>query len=120
MYILICDDMHDDGFKLEQAIKVSGIGAKCCYFDKGSDALSYIKTGAKVDVCFLDIVMPEMSGIELARQIRKMETDKGMKAHAIVFLTTSNEFASESFEVKAFTYLLKPPAPQRWQVSFRK
>ena len=31
----------------------------------------------------------------------------------IVFLTTSNEFASESFEVKAFSYLLKPPEPQK-------
>ena len=113
MNILICDDICDDGFKLEQAIKASHIEANCCFFDKGLDALSHIKTGTKVDVCFLDIVMPGMNGIELARQIRKMEDDKGMKACEIVFLTASNEFASESFEVKAFSYLLKPLEQQK-------
>jgi len=113
MNILICDDMRDDGLKLGQAIKASDIGANCCYFDRGPDALSHIKAGAKVDVCFLDIVMPEMNGIELARKIREMEVDKGMKACEIVFLTAHNEFASESFEVKAFSYLLKPPDPQK-------
>ena len=113
MNILICDDICNDGFKLEQAIKASHIEANCCYFDKGLDALSHIKTGTKVDVCFLDIVMPEMNGIELARQIRKTEDDKGMKSCEIVFLTTSNGFASESFEVKAFSYLLKPLEQQK-------
>ena len=113
MNVLICDDISNDGLKLEQAIKAFDIEASCWYFDKGSDALSHIQTGAKVDVCFLDIVMPEMNGIELARQIRKVETDKGMQASEIVFLTTSNEFASESFELKAFSYILKPPEPQK-------
>jgi len=111
--ILICDDMRDDGFKLEQAIKTSGIEANCCYFDKGAEALSYIKKSAKADVCFLDIIMPEMTGIELARQIRRTETAQEAKACEIVFCTTSNEYASESFDVKAFSYLLKPPTPQK-------
>jgi len=108
--------MRGDGFQLGQAInasRASGIEANCCHFDKGLDVLSHMKTGVKVDVCFLDIVMPEMNGIELAKQIREMEAVKGMKACEIVFLTTSNEFASESFEVKAFSYLLKPPDPQK-------
>ena len=105
--------MRDDGFKLEQAIRASGIKANCRYFDKGADTLSHIKASAKVDVCFLDIVMPEMNGIELARQIRKVEADRGIKTCAIVFLTTANELVSESFEAKAFSYLLKPPEPQK-------
>ena len=113
MDILICDDKHDDGQRLQEAIRVSGIEARCCYFDKGADALSHIETGAKADVCFLDIIMPEMTGIELARHIRRMESSGGAKAREIVFLTTSNEYASESFEVDAFSYLLKPPEPQK-------
>ena len=52
-------------FKLEQAIKASGIKANCRCFDKGADTLSHIKAGAKMDAYFLDIVMPEMNGIEL-------------------------------------------------------
>jgi len=113
MNILICDDMRDDGLKLRQAIEASGIEAGCRYFDRGDDALSHIKAGAKVDLCFLDIIMPGMSGIELARQIRKTEKDGGAKPCEIAFLTTSNEYASESFEVKAFSYLLKPPDPEK-------
>jgi len=113
MDILICDDMQDDGLKLQQAIKVSGIPANCCYFEKGADALAHIRTNAKVDLCFLDIIMPEMTGIELARNIRKMEHAEGKKACDIVFLTASNDFACESFEVNAFSYLLKPPEPQK-------
>ena len=113
MNILICDDMPDDGSRLEQAIKASGIAADCRYFDNGADALSHIKAGEKVDVCFLDIVMPEMSGIEIARQIRKMEAGNGIQTCDIVFFTSSNDFASESFEVKAFAYLLKPAEPRK-------
>jgi len=113
MNILICDDMYDDGLKLRQAIEASGIEAGCSYFDKGVDALSHIKTGAKVDLCFLDIIMPGMSGIELAMQIRETEKIERTRPCEIVFLTTSNEYASESFAVKAFSYLLKPPVPKK-------
>jgi len=111
MNVLICDDMHDEG--LELAIMSSGIRVNCHYFDRPSDALSHIKTGARVDVCFLGIIMLEMNGIELARQIRKMELEKKADAREIVFVSASNEYAVESFEVKAFSYLLKPPAPEK-------
>jgi len=113
MDIIICDDMHDEGLKLRQAIEASGIKADCCYFDKGADALSHIKTGAKVDLCFLDIIMPGMTGIELAKLIRKTEKAAGTKPCEIVFLTNSNEYASESFAVNAFSYILKPLDPQK-------
>jgi len=111
MNTLICDDIRDEG--LELAIMASGAVAKCHYFDKPSGALSHIKTGARVDVCFLDIIMPGMTGIDLARQIRKMERAEKLEPREIVFVSASNEYAAESFEVKAFSYLLKPTAPQK-------
>jgi len=111
MNVLICDDTHDHG--LELAIKSSVPYTRCHYFDRPSDALSHIKRGARVDVCFLGIIMLEMNGIELARKIRKMEIDKKAEAREIVFVSDSNEYAVESFEVKAFSYLLKPPEPAR-------
>jgi len=111
MNVLICDDIRDEG--LELAITSSGIRTNCQYFDRASGALSHIKTGARVDVCFLDIVMPEMTGIELARQIRKLENTNGTEAREIIFVSASNDYACESFEVKAFSYLLKPPAPRK-------
>ena len=72
-------------------------------FSSGSAALEFFESGAAVDIAFLDIIMPEMSGIQFAGKLR----DKGYKGY-IVFLTTVNDFASESFMVGAFSYLLKP------------
>ena len=47
--------------------------------------------------------MEKLTGVDAAREIRKK--DKKVK---IVFITTSNEFASESYEVRAEDYLIKP------------
>ena len=57
----------------------------------------------RFDIYLLDIIMPGLSGVELAREIRNFD-----KAAAIVFLTTSPEFAVESYTVKATNYLMKP------------
>lgn len=55
------------------------------------------------DVYLLDILMPNMSGIELAQKIRK----RGERAQ-ILFLTSSREYGIEAVGVKAAGYLLKP------------
>ena len=71
-------------------------------FDNG-DSLIKAHTKTPYDIIFLDIVMPLFNGIELAREIRQQ--DKNVK---IVFLTTSADYALESYSVKAHNYLLKP------------
>ena len=55
------------------------------------------------DLILLDIYMEEMLGVDVARKVR--ETDNDVR---IVFCTTSNEFASESYDVGANYYLQKP------------
>lgn len=60
------------------------------------------------DILLLDIVMPLLNGIDCAREIRF--SDKTVK---IIFLTSSSEFALESYSVKASDYLLKPVQPSR-------
>lgn len=64
--------------------------------------LDTITSGKRYDVLFLDIMMPEMDGISLARELR--ELDEGM---LIVFITSKIEFMQTGYEVKAFRYLLK-------------
>lgn len=59
-----------------------------------------------VDVVFLDIQMPDLTGIELARVIEKAAS--GAQAPRIVFTTAFNHFALEGFRVDALDYLLKP------------
>ncbi|MBR3597786.1 MAG: response regulator transcription factor [Clostridia bacterium] len=71
-------------------------------FDNGDELISAHKT-SPFDIILLDILMPLINGIETAREIR--QNDKNTK---IVFLTSSPEFAVESYTVKADNYLLKP------------
>lgn len=54
---------------------------------------------------FLDIHMPRINGIEIARAIREMNKPYPPK---IIFTTAYNQFAVESYEVEALDYLLKP------------
>lgn len=57
----------------------------------------------RYDLVFLDIYMPGMLGIEVAKAIRKKDDQT-----AIIFLTTSPDFALDAFELEAIHYLLKP------------
>ena len=57
------------------------------------------------DVCFLDVHMPGLSGVEAARYI-------GCRAH-LVFVTAFDEYALQAFEQGALDYLVKPVEPVR-------
>lgn len=86
----------------------------CEYFDGNTsmqtytDAqklLSHIEWGGKdlYDLYILDVLMPEISGIELGRKLRTMGVES-----PIIYLSKSKDFAVESYDVKAFYYLIKP------------
>lgn len=65
--------------------------------------LETIRSGKKeYDVVFLDIMMPELDGISLARELHEINEDM-----IIVFVTSKIEFIQTGYEVKAFRYLLK-------------
>jgi DNA-binding LytR/AlgR family response regulator len=57
------------------------------------------------DVCFLDVQMPGLSGVDAARQI-------GARAH-IVFVTAFDQYALKAFEQGVLDYLVKPVEPDR-------
>ena len=63
------------------------------------EAFNYI-SNHNIDLVFLDINMPEISGISFAKSI-----NKNMK---IIFTTAYRDYAVEGFELKAVDYLLKP------------
>jgi len=108
MNILICEDMKYEADLLADFIAESGFEVNVAIYNNARDALAYVRSGADLDVCFLDILMPGMTGIELAEELR----EGGFKGF-IVFLTGSNSYAPESYRVKAFDYLIKPAAPGR-------
>lgn len=71
-------------------------------FCSGLEFLARWKEGS-YDVIVLDIFMGGMTGVEVAKQIRRTDVDV-----KLVFCSHSNEFATESYEVNAQYYLLKP------------
>ena len=68
-----------------------------------------------VDVVLLDIRMPGMDGIEVARHVQKMAN-----APAIVFTTAYDAYAVKAFELNAIDYLLKPIRRERLAAALKK
>lgn len=77
------------------------------YFESSVELASTLRF-EKFDIYILDIIMPVMDGLALAKEIRTFD-----KAAPIIFLTASPEFAVDSYTVKAFNYLLKPVVKER-------
>ncbi|MDP4097638.1 response regulator [Paenibacillus sp. P96] len=61
-----------------------------------------------VDVIFLDIGLPGMNGIELAKEIKRKRPGV-----SIVFVTAFNDYAVQAFELEALDYVVKPVSVQR-------
>ncbi len=72
-------------------------------FSNGDSLIEILEKGESFDIIFLDIMMPYVNGIEVAKEIRLNDS-----VSKIIFLTSSSEFAVESYSVNAFHYLLKP------------
>lgn len=70
----------------------------------GRDALQRFET-LRPDVCFLDVRMPGLSGVEVARRIQR-------RAH-VVFVTAYDDYAVQAFDTGAVDYLVKPVMPER-------
>lgn len=108
MKIAVVDDeiqMYED---LRSDLKeLLGELTEITYFSSGESFLAAWKAGS-FDLIILDIFMADLTGLEVAREVRRSDPDV-----RIAFSTTSNEFASESYEVNACYYLLKPFGRER-------
>lgn len=62
----------------------------------------------KPDIMFLDIQMPQMSGIDVAKELMKEED-----IPIVIFVTAYDQFALEAFDVNAVDYLLKPISEEK-------
>lgn len=74
-------------------------------FENPADAIGFLKEHS-VDVVFLDISMPEMSGFDFLEALPSVDFE-------IVFVTAYEEFALAAFDFYALDYLVKPVAPEK-------
>ena len=103
--IAICDDnkpMLDFlKEKIDDILENNGIANEISEFQSGQD---FLECHAKktFDVVFLDIVMPEPDGFEVAKQVRKISYDT-----YIIFITTESSLVYESFDFQPFYFIPK-------------
>jgi DNA-binding LytR/AlgR family response regulator len=105
---IVCDDEPRLAESLARELKtlwpaldIVGIGAS------GGEAISLIAEH-EPDIAFLDIRMPGLSGIDVARHVAESEA-----APRIVFVTAYDEHAIEAFAARAVDYILKPVKSER-------
>jgi len=106
--IAICDDealcrAEVLAIAKEYSERYTGQHIEFVPFSNAEDLLEAAKKIGGFDVYLLDIVMPFMNGIELGVELRKRGYDG-----KIIYLSSSEEYAIESFKAKPFHYILKP------------
>ena len=107
--IAICDDRAEQRELLRRATKDYFASHNSDYrieitdFSSPLDFLDSLPKGGSFDIVLLDICMPGLNGIDVAREIRQRKD-----ATEIIFLTTSSEFAIDAFHLKAAHYVVKP------------
>lgn len=107
--IAVCDDTiadlsniisFIDDYKSKQMDKNSILYTA---FQNAADLIAAMESGQEYDLMLLDIMMPFVTGMSAAKEIRQFDQDV-----KIIFMTSSPEFAVDSYSVGAFYYLLKP------------
>lgn len=109
MRIAICDDNISDLTNIVSIVtdyiyaKRNQLEIEYVTFQNAMDLIMLIEKGQRFDLLLLDILMPYISGMDAAKEIRQY--DQNVK---IIFSTSSPEFAVDSYVVDAFYYAIKP------------
>lgn len=115
--IAFCDDNPKELSNLNHYMTQYNLdrNLNCDYdvFSNGLDLIAAIDNGKDYNLYVLDIIMPGLTGMDLAKEIRIRN-----KHAVILFLTSSPEFALESYTVKAHNYVLKPIAQSQFYSIF--
>ncbi|MEN8259258.1 MAG: LytTR family DNA-binding domain-containing protein [Pseudomonadota bacterium] len=115
MKLLIADDERLARKRLVSLIEEIGAdSAVVVEAENGAEALR-LWFAEKSDVVLLDIRMPVMNGIEVARVLARMDNPP-----AVIFTTAYDEYALQAFDASAIDYLLKPIRRERLQEALGK
>ena len=106
MHIAVCDDNIDElsriAFLLENYCRDRQSSITYESFQSAIELLETMRL-RQFNLLLLDILMPGITGIDAAKEIRRSDSEI-----PIIFLTSSREFAVESYRVNAEDYIMKP------------
>ena len=105
MRIAVCDDNPKELERIKGCFcRIQGYDLVCSYFDSTSTVMEILKTeNSPYDLYILDIEMPGMNGLKLAKSIR----EKDSRA-LFVFLTSYTRYMKDVFDVVTFDFIEKP------------
>lgn len=103
MRILVVDDESHALNDLSNCIKDIQPTAEVYPFVRSDEALKFVQTGGQPDVAFLDIHMPVIGGIELAKELKKV-----LPKLNIIFCTAYSQYTVEAIRLHASGYVNKP------------
>lgn len=112
MRCLIVDDNQMARMAMKQLVsqvQMLELVAEC---SDAMEAYNYLNSG-QIDLLFLDIEMPGMTGIELTKKLRN-------KKPLIIFTTAKPEYAVEAFELNVVDYIIKPVSGARFLQAVEK
>lgn len=95
-------------------MKKLGINYELKEYIKSRELLADIERGQSADAYLLDVEMPRMSGLEVARRIRQDYLDT-----LIIYITNYVEYAVEAFEVNAYRYIPKSMLEEKLPEAYR-
>jgi DNA-binding NtrC family response regulator len=101
--ILVVDDDQSVNAIFDYVLKQAGYSTLCAL--SGKDALDIITSDKKVDLMFLDLKLPDISGLELFKKIQEV------RPNLLVILITGyliNDTLKEAFELGAYGVIYKP------------
>lgn len=109
--ICICDDSSEERAFVNALVREwaqqSGTDVSVCEFPT-AEAFLFEYEDLVPDLVLLDIEMPGMNGVALAKRLRERN-----KLIQIIFITGFSEYIAEGYEVAALHYLLKPVSPEK-------
>ncbi len=116
MKIAICDDNLTIRKELFQLIQKQLLEVDIVEYQSGEEL---INTKESFDIYFLDIKMGKISGMDIAKHIRKQEEISRQKS-IIIFVTGYQEYMEAAFDVNAFHYLIKPIDVEKFSKVFSR
>lgn len=111
MNIAIVDDLSYENDKLKNILnEYAAINKFALKTDEYNDGESFLNNYSPYayTIVFLDIFMDGLSGVDIAKMIRKSDPDT-----IIVFLTTSVEHMADAFSIHAYDYITKPTCTEK-------